>query len=440
MSEIRKKIEFLTSEQEALLPVFRDKWLKIGLSTQSIDVMRFKRAFDEMCDIAKQPHREIWICDSPFQAILIINLLANLWANLGENLRANLRENLWANLLENLRANLWANLRANLRENLRANLRANLGANLWENLGENLGENLRENLGENLWENLRENLRENLWENLGENLRANLWENLGANLRANLWANLRENLRENLWENLGENLRANLWENLRENLRENVWENFLYFDTYWWGQMDAYWVAFYLFTQEMGICYNDQDRKKLKLHAEICQSACWFWPYDQIVFVSDRPSLIKKDEGGRLHSDNSPALLFRDGYALWFVHGVVVTEQIVMLPETITIDQIEKESNLEVRRVIIERFGQTRYLQESGAVAIHQDEFGMLYRKEIKDDEPLVMVKVINSTPESDGTFKDYFLRVPPNIKTAHEAVAWTFVKKTNEYRPFVQS
>ncbi len=45
------------------------------------------------------------------------------------------------------------------------------------------------------------------------------------------------------------------------------------------------------------------------------------------------------------------------------------------------------------------------------------------------------MVKVVNSTPEPDGSFKDYFLRVPPTCQTALEAVAWTFDKTPEQYR-----
>ena len=43
------------------------------------------------------------------------------------------------------------------------------------------------------------------------------------------------------------------------------------------------------------------------------------------------------------------------------------------------------------------------------------------------DDEPLRVVEVVNSTPEPDGTYRRYLLRVPPTTRTAREAVAWTF-------------
>jgi hypothetical protein len=52
----------------------------------------------------------------------------------------------------------------------------------------------------------------------------------------------------------------------------------------------------------------------------------------------------------------------------------------------------------------------------------------------------MVMVKVVNSTPEADGSMKDYFLRVPPTITTARGAVAWTFSKTETEYEPAIET
>jgi hypothetical protein len=47
-----------------------------------------------------------------------------------------------------------------------------------------------------------------------------------------------------------------------------------------------------------------------------------------------------------------------------------------------------------------------------------------------------MMVKVVNSTQEPDGTFKDYFIRVDPNayggLKTARQAIASTWRDEDN--------
>ena len=82
------------------------------------------------------------------------------------------------------------------------------------------------------------------------------------------------------------------------------------------------------------------------------------------------------------------------------------------------------------------RYGYDRYLEESGAQPVQRDEAGVLWRIELEGDEPLVMVEVVNSTPEPDGTHRTYWLRVPPRTRTAREGVAWTFGLDEAGYAP----
>jgi hypothetical protein len=181
--------------------------------------------------------------------------------------------------------------------------------------------------------------------------------------------------------------------------------------------------------------------------------------HDEFCMVSDFPIVRKVDEQNRAHCEDGPSHKWRDGYSLYSWHGVTLyNPRVVEAPETLTIAEIEQERNVEVRRVMISRFGQERFIKESGAKIIHQDQFGILFRKEIAGDEPLVMVKVINSTPEGlhrivngkrafvpdlkngKEQFKEYFLRVPPDIATAHDAVAWTFNMPAVDYDPTKES
>jgi hypothetical protein len=90
--------------------------------------------------------------------------------------------------------------------------------------------------------------------------------------------------------------------------------------------------------------------------------------------------------------------------------------------------------------VAIQRYGQVRYLQDSGAREIGRDDWGVLYRVKRPGDTDLAMVKVVNSTPEPTGKYVDYWLRVPPSVRTPHESVAWSFGKSEAEYTPAVQT
>jgi len=162
--------------------------------------------------------------------------------------------------------------------------------------------------------------------------------------------------------------------------------------------------------------------------------------HEKFCIVSDRPCVLKVDDQNRPHCENGPFCKWRDGSALYSVHGVRVPAWVVERKRDITVEKIESETNAEVRRVMVDFYGQSKYLLDSGAKEVHSDDYGTLYRKEITGDEAMVMVKVVNSTPEPDGSFKDYFIRVPPTITRAREAVAWTFGKEENEYAPLVET
>lgn len=72
---------------------------------------------------------------------------------------------------------------------------------------------------------------------------------------------------------------------------------------------------------------------------------------------------------------------------------------------------------------------------------MQEDDYGRLWRtrREI-GSEALVAVEVANATVERDGSQRRYFLRVPPTVRSARRAVAWTFGLTRGEYQPAVES
>lgn len=95
---------------------------------------------------------------------------------------------------------------------------------------------------------------------------------------------------------------------------------------------------------------------------------------------------------------------------------------------------------MERRRILVELYGTQRFLRDSTAQLVHEDGFGRLWELTMPGDEALVIVEVVNSTPEPDGSFHTYFLRVDPACRTAHAACAWTFGLSTDDYAPVQQT
>jgi len=218
-----------------------------------------------------------------------------------------------------------------------------------------------------------------------------------------------------------------------------------YHATYLWGQQESYWVAFYEFPEKyLNVKYKTDESEQLHLWSEIAKSCGWWWAYDKACIVCERPKEIhweeEREKRYRLHNAKGPAVLFRDGWKVYAYHGILVEGRIIEHPENITVQDIEQEQNAEIRRIKMEQMGLENYIQKANPTKINEDEYGILWRKEIPNDEPLVMVQVFNQSIELDGTRKIYFLRVPPEMKTAKEAVAWTWDISEERFEPGIRS
>ena len=72
---------------------------------------------------------------------------------------------------------------------------------------------------------------------------------------------------------------------------------------------------------------------------------------------------------------------------------------------------------------------------------VHSDDFGELFRVFYKrGNRYYYFVKVINGTPEPDGSYAEYFLEVPPDMETAKEAVAWTYGLHPDDYNLIIRT
>ena len=162
--------------------------------------------------------------------------------------------------------------------------------------------------------------------------------------------------------------------------------------------------------------------------------------FEDICFVMERPLYMYSDGEGRLHNEDGAAMMFSDGYDIYAVEGTLVHPDMIEAPNWLSVDRIYDETNQEIRRFMLKRYTPEKFIQDSQAQKIAEDEFGELYRKSLPNEQALLFVKVINSTPEPDGSFREYFLRVPAEMKTARQAVAWTFGLMANEYAPMYES
>lgn len=144
-----------------------------------------------------------------------------------------------------------------------------------------------------------------------------------------------------------------------------------------------------------------------------------------------RCSDVHLDDEERFHAEDGPAISWPD-YKEYYWHGMEVPEWVIMNP---TIENIQAEENIEIRRCAIERIGWEEFIVQAHLTPISSDDFGTLYAVGSEWwGEPRTMALVVNGTPERDGTIRRYGLLAPEQMTTALEAVAWSYDIEPEEY------
>ena len=355
-----KRITSLTSEQETALVEWRAKWLAAGLCCEPADFDRAEEIIAGFYAQLGKPRPMFFRFSSPMMCELG---LATLKVILGS--QSQLDSQLDSQLGSQLRSQLWSQL----------------GSQLDSQLGSQLDSQLRSQLGSQLWSQLWSQLDSQL----GSQLRSQLWSQLGSQLDSQFRS------------------------------RQFSYNAF-------WGQHEAYWIAFYGFCAEIGVRYDEDGLRLLNAWGAIAESACWWAPWDGICILSDRPRHVSFDSQGRLHDETGMAVRFSCGWGVHAIHGVRVPEWVVERPAEITAAKISAETNAEIKRVMIERYGVARYVADSGARVVAQcgSDHPLLGLRgarllEMPTDgyeRPLTVVEVVNSTAEPDGSFRLYHLSV----------------------------
>jgi hypothetical protein len=264
-------------------------------------------------------------------------------------------------------------------------------------------------------------------------------------IRHEVRAEIRDQVRTCVREEAEGQIRRPLRDQIESQLRNQLPYLSAHFGDVQFGLQEAPRLAFYDFFLRIGV----EGVSSIAPLIELARAgAGWWWAFRKVAIVTSAPSALERDVENRLHSTDGPALAYPDGWAIWAIHGVVVPKRVVTDSRSLGIEEIAHEPDLAVRRLMLERFGYERFVRQAGLKPVQADHFGRLYRLDPGQlgnpyrpaTEPIALVEVVNATPEPDRTRRRYFLCVPPTVRSAHEAVAWTFGMSTSEYRPVVES
>ena len=189
------------------------------------------------------------------------------------------------------------------------------------------------------------------------------------------------------------------------------------------NQWSAYpsFLSFFRYVAKLNIDYTKWDYyEKAAIHAGHRIM------HEKFCIISDRPEILKIDEQNRPHSFDGPFCRWRDGSALYSIHGIRVPMWICETKkEDFTKEMIVNETNADNRRCIIQKIGIEKAIELLGADVIDS------YESPIGGKYELLQI-------DYDGRGKRCYLKmksksidayhiegIKPGITTVKEAIAY---------------
>ncbi|WGW12698.1 hypothetical protein LWF01_02705 [Saxibacter everestensis] len=241
---------------------------------------------------------------------------------------------------------------------------------------------------------------------LGGQLRGQLRDQLRGQLGGQLWGQLGGQLWGQLGGQLGGQLRGQLGDQLGDQLGGQL-QNVYYYGLDTW--YEAFWMAYY--GQALRVAgLPESDR--LTAVTSAVEGIGWWYATPEVAFLTERPTRLARDNQGRLHNEDGPALQYADGYSLSAWHGTRLPED--FFAHEWDVDRIFAEENTEVRRCAIERYGWDRFAAHMTQVGETVPDPGnsphtlTLYdlpeRLQDTYEEKVRILLCTNGSPEADGT------------------------------------
>jgi hypothetical protein len=220
---------------------------------------------------------------------------------------------------------------------------------------------LRAQVGDQVWDQVRAQVGDQVCAPVRDQVVAQVWAHVGAQVRDQVgdqvWAQVGAQVWAQVWAQVGDQVWAQVGAQVRAQVGDQVF-----------GSHDASWLAFYDFFRRVGL---REVTAPLTGLSELARSCGWWAPYQGAAILQHRHIEVHLVDG-ILHRDEGPAVLYRDGFAVWALHGVRVPR---WLAETSTgrIDpkRMLELDNAQVRAEFVRKVGLERLRRKLSEKVLH---------------------------------------------------------------------
>jgi hypothetical protein len=185
--------------------------------------------------------------------------------------------------------------------------------------------------------------------------------------------------------------------------------------------------------------WTDPILDRFTVEEDLIKNCGWVWWHENVLAISDRPTMINRDTEGRLHSETGPSIAYRDGWQLYHWHGTSIPAEWIEDRASLTPGVALKQTNVEQRRAAIDIIGWARVLRELKAKTIDKDgdpEIGELVEVKLPD-----LPRKAKFLRVRCGTGREFAIGIPAHINKALDAQAWMVGLEPKDFmRPEVRA
>ena len=274
-------------------------------------------------------------------------------------------------------------------------------------------------MGRDLGSELGSEIRNKIHNELYDRLRHQLGRELENQVYSQLYNPLFDQLMGQLYIKIGDELENRFLDELEMDFDRIVNSHF-YNNNCIVSQLSSChgsWVDFC-----MGVLNLEYDRPLYSAFKSLTENCGWIYPFAKKCFVCDRPRQIHFDAENLLHAEGMPAVEFSDKFGVYCYRGVRIPEKYGQVPVQFWQPKwLLTEKNAEVRRVLIGAIGYPQICQELQAAELDSwQEYTLLKIDNNLDIEPIYLLKMA-----CPSTGHIHALRVPPDVRSALEAISW---------------
>ncbi|MDZ8189879.1 MAG: hypothetical protein RMX96_34220 [Nostoc sp. ChiSLP02] len=347
-------IEKLTPEQEALIPVYREKWQRIALSTERVIREKASEAVKVAYTAFGFEQPEIIFCDSPYAAFNKI-FLEQIDYQIDR-----LKQKAEFSTIRRLNQSFLSRKRS-------FGSRIPNGQEVFQPLAEPFIKQIEffhELIESPIFQAISDINFDSLWLELD----SNRWDNghrlFYRHLKPELLIKINEKLKNPYWIKLPNRIGKRLKDSLKTRLQFNI-ENI--YSKCWQPNRHVTGISVYDFYFK--VLNFDYDVEKFQHYQSLITECGWIFAFEKVAIICDRPLHLRFDNQNRLHAEGEPAIEYADGFSLYSYHGVTLPEKYGKIhPQQWQPQWLLSEENAELRRVLIQGIGYARICQELQAI------------------------------------------------------------------------